>query len=36
MTPDRMDPDGNGIPCEDVFSAENIQLMIDGVLNPNF
>jgi hypothetical protein len=34
--PDRMDPDGNGIPCEDVFSAENIQLMIDGVLNPNF
>jgi hypothetical protein len=32
-TPGRMDPDGNGLPCEDVFSAANIQLMIEGVRN---
>jgi hypothetical protein len=31
--PDRMDADGNGIPCETVFSAENISTMLDSIYN---
>lgn len=32
-TPDWMDADGNGIPCETVFSPANIEQMLGGLAN---
>lgn len=34
-TPPRLDPNGDGLPCETTFSASNIQLMIDAAYHQN-
>ncbi|MCP4968409.1 MAG: DUF3160 domain-containing protein [bacterium] len=35
-TPDRMDVDGNGIPCETVFSAESISVLLESIYNREY